>query len=1525
MSSQVTITQLPNALPLTGTEAVPIVQNGVTVQTTTSLISGAGALNYPFLTVGGVSGLTQARYLATGSGLSLTDNGIGNSLQINLIGAAQSLDTSSSGIQVKDGSNVLNGVKIATSGNGLSITNADGITGNPTLALTGIVANLASTSGSGILVANSGSISPTSINGTSGQINVTNGSGVSGNPTVGLVTSGVSAGSYTNTNLTVDSYGRITTATSGSSISGVTSVASGTGVSVTGSGTGPFTGAVTVNIANTTVTPGSYTNANITVNAQGQITSASSGSAGGVTTFQTNLSGLTPSTASTGAITLAGTLGIASGGTSSTTASGALTALGAQPLFTAQTANTVYAGPTSGSSATPSFRALVSSDIPSLPYGTVTSITAGTGLSGGTITTSGTIALANTTVTAGTYGSGTAIPSITVNAQGQITSATTNPLNSPAYQGTWNASTNSPTLASGIGTNNNYYVVSTAGTTTLNGISLWSVGDWAIFNGSTSAWEKINGSSSEAFNSITVTGLTGYMYANGASAVTTQQPVTSVGLALPSSVFSVSGSPVTTTGTLTGNLVTQGVNTLFAGPASGSAGTPTFRALTSSDLPALTGSAVTSLSFGTTGLTPSTATQGAITVAGTLAATNGGTGLTSLGTGVATALGNNTNSASGIAVFDANKNLSGNSFTPGWTSTTTAAGTTTFTVASTYYQRFVGSTTQTVKLPDATTVAKGQGFIIDNDSLGSLSLQDGSSASLGSVVAGMAAFIFCEDNSTTAGSWSGYMFVPGGGPFGQVTWGTAGLSMAGQGIDNAVIGATTPAAGTFTTLTAQNEVLKGTGQNFLLYSQSFTTSAYWSLGSGVSVSGGVTDPLGGTNAFLLTGATGTTYASSNLNTTVTKITSSTTYTFSLYVQAVTATTGVIQLRDNSTGGITTTTFTPTSVWQRVNVTATSGSSTIQFQVQIGGTNGTLNVAFGQVEFGSVANTYIPTTTTAVYGTPSLSFSGVAGLGLQSDGSLYVSPAGTGALQAQKTDSTATGGNARGANAVDWQTSRSSATRVASSIGAVIAGGAENTSNASYGFVGGGYGNSVTGSQSGVLGGENNTASGLSSVVVGGHLNNATGRLNFIGGGETNTGTSSTAVTTQTTTIAVTAGTTFYLTATNANIKVGQMVVGTGVPSSTSGSNYTYATSTVTTGTPAVMNTSTISGTTLTVGSLASGTIIAGMVLTGTGVTAGTYIVSGSGSSWVVSASQTVASTTITGTAYTFTISQNATTAAGVTLSFYTPHGVVVGGGNNQATGAYSFIGGGGDAGVATSRNVASGDWSTVAGGWACKATGEASFVGGGGSYGGGAGGNTASGLGSGILAGYANLASNSHASVLAGGNNTASGLYSATIGGYNNTTRGISGITVFGSRSSMGSTNGQAQCAIFTLSRQTTDATASVLTCDNSTTASGTNQVILPNNSAYSFRATIIAGVTGAGNTASWILQGAIKRGSGVGTAAIVGTVNSILLAQDSGASTWAVSATADTTNGGLAITVTGQASTTIRWVCKVETTELTY
>lgn len=59
-----------------------------------------------------------------------------------------------------------------------------------------------------------------------------------------------------------------------------------------------------------------------------------------------------------------------------------------------------------------------------------------------------------------------------------------------SYQGTWNASTNTPTLASGTGTNGYYYVVATSGSTNLDGITDWVIGDWLLFNGT--VWQKID-------------------------------------------------------------------------------------------------------------------------------------------------------------------------------------------------------------------------------------------------------------------------------------------------------------------------------------------------------------------------------------------------------------------------------------------------------------------------------------------------------------------------------------------------------------------------------------------------------------------------------------------------------------------------------------------------------------------------------------------------------------------------------------------------------------------------------------------------------------------------------------------------------------------------------------------------------------------------------------------------------------------------------------------------------------------------
>jgi len=83
-------------------------------------------------------------------------------------------------------------------------------------------------------------------------------------------------------------------------------------------------------------------------------------------------------------------------------------------------------------------------------------------------------------------------------------SSVINALGALVYQGTWDANANNPTLTSSVGTKGNYYVVSVAGTTTLDGISSWSVGDWAVFNGS--VWQKVDGGTSESFVNLTVTG-----------------------------------------------------------------------------------------------------------------------------------------------------------------------------------------------------------------------------------------------------------------------------------------------------------------------------------------------------------------------------------------------------------------------------------------------------------------------------------------------------------------------------------------------------------------------------------------------------------------------------------------------------------------------------------------------------------------------------------------------------------------------------------------------------------------------------------------------------------------------------------------------------------------------------------------------------------------------------------------------------------------------------------------------------------
>ena len=104
-----------------------------------------------------------------------------------------------------------------------------------------------------------------------------------------------------------------------------------------------------------------------------------------------------------------------------------------------------------------------------------------------------------------------------------------------SYQGTWNASTNTPTLASSTGTSGYYYIVSVAGSTNLDGITDWAIGDWLLFNGS--AWQKID-------QSNLVTSVNGQTGAVSVGTVTSVSATAGTGI-------TVTGSPITSSGTLT--------------------------------------------------------------------------------------------------------------------------------------------------------------------------------------------------------------------------------------------------------------------------------------------------------------------------------------------------------------------------------------------------------------------------------------------------------------------------------------------------------------------------------------------------------------------------------------------------------------------------------------------------------------------------------------------------------------------------------------------------------------------------------------------------------------------------------------------------------------------------------------------------------------------------------------------------------------------------------------------------------------
>ena len=219
------------------------------------------------------------------------------------------------------------------------------------------------------------------------------------------------------------------------------------------------------------------------------------------------------------------------------------------------------------------------------------------------------------------------------------------------------------------------------------------------------------------------------------------------------------------------------------------------------------------------------------------------------GTGVTASSG-----ANSVVLRDSNQNITANNIFAGYTSTVTTGGTTTLTVTSTQYQRFTGTNTQTVKLPDATTLQKGFIFIVDNDSTGSLTVVDNASSSLDTIISGSIDNWVLLDNSTTAGTWIAYSLLPASYDFNNTSASFGNASIINATWNGTAV--TSAYGGTgLTSFGAANYALYSTSSS-LLTAGTLPTAAGGTNSTATATAGGAGYGTGTAHAYTAAGTSG---------------------------------------------------------------------------------------------------------------------------------------------------------------------------------------------------------------------------------------------------------------------------------------------------------------------------------------------------------------------------------------------------------------------------------------------------------------------------------------------------------------------------------------------------------------------------------------------------------------------------------------------------------------------------------------------